>query len=135
MEWDLSLECGVEPIDSEHRELFNAVERLNQTVKSENASEAAREILDFLGAYVVEHFGHEESLMFMCDYPQADEHKQLHQDFVQAFTKLRRKFDDDSKNPKVVTEVYYAAMSWLVNHIKIVDKRLVDYYLAQQSSD
>ena len=129
MEWDASLECGVAPIDEQHRELFNAVEKLSQTVKSENAAAAARETLDFLASYVASHFEHEESLMTVCRYPQADEHRKLHNDFIQIFVKLRIKFDNDSENPKIITEVYHTAIGWLVNHIKIVDKRFIDYFL------
>ena len=132
MEWDISLECGVAPIDEQHRELFNAVERLSQTVKSENAAAAARKILDFLASYVTNHFAHEESLMEVCHYPHADEHRKLHNDFIQTFIKLRSKFDNDSENPRVITEVYHTAISWLVNHIKIVDKRFIDYYISYQ---
>ena len=134
MEWDTSLECGVVPIDDEHRELFYAVEKLSQTIDGENASEAARKTLDFLESYVVNHFMHEESLMEICAYPQTAEHTRLHNDFVQIFLKLRRKFDADSENPKVVTEVYHAAVGWLVNHIEMVDKRFIDYYLANQKA-
>ena len=68
MQWDSALECGVEPVDSEHKELFKMVGNLMK----ESSKETAEETLDFLGNYVVNHFAHEEELMGQCSYPRSE---------------------------------------------------------------
>lgn len=128
MQWDPSLECGVELVDNEHKELFKMVGDLMQESKEGKSKEASGKALGFLGEYVVNHFAHEEALMRQCNYPYAEEHKQLHDTFVKTFHHLNEKFNKSNDSPAVIVEINHAAMSWLVNHIKVIDQRFTDYY-------
>jgi len=128
MQWDPSLECGVEQVDNEHKELFRMVENLLDDTKSGNTVEASAKALDFLSEYVINHFAHEEALMQKCNYPNADEHKNLHAVFVKALLELKKKYDDSSGSLSVAIEINHAAMSWLINHIKVIDMRFAKYY-------
>ena len=124
MQWDPVLECGVELVDNEHKELFKMVGNLMK----ESSKETTLEVLAFLGEYVVNHFAHEEELMRQCSYPYAMEHKEQHDKFIDTFHNLKEKFEKNDGNRAVRTEIYHAAMGWLVNHIKVIDQRFTDYY-------
>lgn len=128
MQWDSSLECGVELIDNEHKELYKMVGNLMHGSKKDNFREVSEKALDFLAQYVVNHFAHEEELMEKSNYPKMQEHAELHAKFVKTFIKLKEKFDNSSDSIAVATEIKHAAMSWLVNHIKVIDQRFTDYY-------
>ena len=128
MKWDSSLICGVELIDNEHMELFRIVNELPEIGKAEKSIEKTEEVLTFLGDYVVQHFAHEEALMAACSYPKMDEHKELHVKFVQTFLDLKRKFEESEDPISVSTQINYTAMSWLLNHIKVIDMRFIEYY-------
>ena len=129
MQWDPALECGVELIDNEHKELFNMVGSLMK----ESSKEMSGETLDFLDEYTAKHFAHEEELMRQCNYPYAVEHKELHDKFINALNNLKEKFEKNDGNQAVRTEIYHAAMSWLFNHIKVIDQRFTDYYKANNN--
>jgi len=124
MQWDSTLECGVELIDNEHKELFKMVGNLMR----ESSKEMSGKALDFLGEYVVSHFAHEEKLMEQCNYPYVMEHKELHNRFIKTLHDLKKKFEESNGTQAVRTEIHYAALSWLVNHIKVIDQRFTDYY-------
>ena len=128
MQWNQDLECGVERVDNEHRELFYMVERLLDDTKAGKTVESSAKALDFLGEYVVNHFLHEETLMQECNYPNADEHKSLHEKFVQTILELKKKYDKSGGQLSVAIEINHTAMSWLVNHIKVIDMRFIQYY-------
>ena len=129
MQWDSSLNCGVEPIDNEHKELFRIVGELHDVAKTEKSIEKSEMVLAFLGDYVVQHFAHEEALMNDCSYPKMDEHKELHVKFVQTFLDLKQEFQESNDPLSVSNKIYFAAMSWLINHIKVIDKLFINYYL------
>ena len=132
MLWDSSLNCGVEQVDNEHKELFRIAGELSKVAKTEKSIEKSRMVLEFLGNYVVEHFAHEEALMYSCNYPNTDEHEKLHKKFVQTFLDLKKKFNESGEPLSVSTQIHYATMSWLVNHIQIIDMRFVKYYIEFQ---
>jgi len=129
MQWDSALSCGVEEIDNEHKELFRIVGELQKVANTEKAIEKSNMALDFLGDYVVKHFAHEEALMCACTYPNMEEHKKLHAKFVQTFLDLKKKFEESNEPLSVSTQINYAAMSWLINHIKVIDMRFIEYYI------
>ena len=129
MQWDPALECGVEQIDNEHKELFRMVENLLEDAKAGKTVESSETALDFLEKYVANHFAHEEALMRECDYPHAGEHKELHNNFVKVLLNLKKKYEENDGSLSVAIEINHAAMSWLINHIKVIDMRFTQYYL------
>ena len=128
MQWDSTLECGVELVDNEHRELFRIVESLSKNEKEGVEAALSKETLDFLGEYVATHFKHEEALMQECAYPYASEHQQLHAKFVQTFLNLKEKYEKNGESEKMTKEIYHSTMSWLINHIQVIDMRFTQYY-------
>ena len=133
MQWDKALECGVEPVDSEHRQLFQMVEDLLNSAKIEHDLDAPSKALAFLEDYVVTHFAHEEALMQRCAYPHAGEHAELHAKFTQALKDLKTKYELSNGSRNTIKEINHTAMSWLVNHIQVIDMRFTKYYLEHAS--
>jgi len=68
IKWTPALAVGVSAIDQQHKELFDHVAKLIDAMKNSDAAEVGR-LMDFLGAYVVEHFRMEEGLMQRYAYP------------------------------------------------------------------
>lgn len=128
MEWDPALECGVELVDNEHKELFSLVNNLLTDAKEGKAVDSSAAALDFLEKYVATHFEHEEILMRECAYPNADEHMRLHYQFIKTLSELKKKYNESNNSLAVALEINHAAMSWLINHIKVIDMRFTQYY-------
>ncbi|HEY6099471.1 MAG TPA: hemerythrin domain-containing protein, partial [Anaeromyxobacter sp.] len=56
LDFDPVLFTGVDEIDAQHRELFDRIGRLLEASRHRRSREEVVRLLEFLGAYVVEHF-------------------------------------------------------------------------------
>jgi hemerythrin len=122
------MEIGVAKIDEQHRTL---VDRLNELVEmglKSISKEETQKTLDLLGAYVVEHFGDEEALQIQSGYPKYEEHKSLHQQFVNQFILLKKEFDANGNSVKFTMDLNSSIIDWIVRHIKRADVEFGKYY-------
>ncbi len=70
-EWDRALETGNLMVDTQHRELFAAVNQLHDAILAHNDIEVLGGILYRLQRYTAVHFRDEEDLMAQVAYPDA----------------------------------------------------------------
>lgn len=125
MLWNKSYETGVASIDEQHKELFRQVDLLSDPSKGDRA----KATLDFLGGYVVKHFGHEEMLQAKTKYPKAAEHKKMHTDLIATYKQLRSDFDKNpGKEALQVMKITSVLTKWLREHIMQADKDFTEYY-------
>lgn len=124
IEWTPDLVVGVTEIDDQHRQLFEAVNKLMAAMWDGKGKEETGNLLNFLASYVVNHFGMEAGLMKAANYPSYAEHKRLHEQFVQGLTELKKKYDGDEITASSCITVLDETCDWLRNHISKVDKAL-----------
>jgi hemerythrin-like metal-binding domain len=133
MLWKDIYELGVPSIDAQHKELFQQVDNLLYS----SSMHKTKETLDFLGNYVVEHFGHEEVLQAESGYPKKEEHKKMHDDFIATYIALRTEFDSHTgENELDTSKLSQVIMDWLKTHVLVADREFAEYYkyyLQQQS--
>ncbi|RJP23165.1 MAG: hemerythrin [Deltaproteobacteria bacterium] len=122
-EWTERLAVGVETIDSQHRELFAAINRLLREDGGASTGEIPG-VIAFLEDYVINHFGMEEVYMRRLSYPGFPFHKGEHVSFVSDFYDLRDEFDANGATPEIADRMGRFIGDWLVNHIGRVDKAL-----------
>lgn len=124
MEWDVSLETGIPIVDDQHMSLFRQVDDLLDPTKADRVPET----LNFLGNYVLEHFGTEEIMQKISHYPFAEEHKELHDAFTAALVKLKAEYEESGNNMVILMKLTKTALDWLEFHIKGADKEFGDYF-------
>lgn len=124
LQWDRSLAVGVKLIDEQHQELFRRVDALLVAVMKGQGKPEIERLFQFLGGYVVEHFGAEEKLMAQYRYPEMAAHKKLHADFVTKFGELKAAFDADPTSGEVAIGLNRFVGSWLRGHIGAIDTAL-----------
>lgn len=122
-EWNDSLSTGIEDVDNQHKGLIDRVNELLQASISGKTGDEIDKTVNFLADYVVEHFQTEEKYMKKYDYPKYEEHKKIHDDFVQSFKELVKDKDSVSFQVKLQTQVG----QWLLNHINKTDKEMAEY--------
>lgn len=124
IQWTNDLTVGYGKIDEQHKELFKKVNNLLEACNQGKGKEEVGNIINFLGDYVVEHFGTEEDIMRKNNYPQYPEQKQQHECFIKSFNDLKSEFE--SKGGSVLTVLHANKMivDWLTNHIGRSDKAL-----------
>jgi hemerythrin len=125
--WDSSLETGIEPIDTQHKQLFDAINALLETCSEGKGVEEIKKSMDFLNDYTIKHFFDEERIQQKYQYPDHPAHKQYHEAFKATVRDLTHRMILKGATEELVNEVHSSVGNWLVNHIKVQDFKLVGH--------
>lgn len=117
------LETGSMIIDNEHRELFQAVNKLLEACGDGKGRDHMNATIKFLNDYVDRHFAHEEQLQQRNGYPGFTAHKAFHDKYKQT---LRDITSEISAVKPTVAELskLNVHIGLLVTHIRTEDKKL-----------
>lgn len=128
--WSPKFAVGHPLIDQQHQELFAHADALLDAMHQGSAAEEIARLLEFLGTYVVEHFGSEERLMDAGGYPSAASHKTQHAEFIRRFEENQASFRARGVTSIVVLDLRDMLRGWLVNHVCTVDLQLAAFLRA-----
>jgi hemerythrin len=125
IKWDAErMATGVESVDEQHRELIHMLNHLDFACRSGSGKAEIGGSLDFLAAYVQKHFSHEENVMEEHRCAARSRNKLAHQEFLNAFSKLKAEFDAHGETTVVLLTLREIVAGWLTNHICAVDSKL-----------
>ena len=130
MQWTEDLRVDGAKIDEQHRELFYRIGKLVSAIKSKTCKLEIGPTTEFLEVYVVRHFSDEERMMVDAGYEGYDEHKALHDKFIENFANLRRELEDEHSNYNKSVYTNQIVVDWIIEHINEHDKRF-GRFLAQ----
>ncbi len=122
--WSSRFETGIGLIDDQHRSLFEAVNRLSDSFRVGAAPEQAKQSLDFLASYTMEHFQTEEQFMREMGYPKLGTHMDQHAEMLRVVADLQAR---QAKGIRLTMEVTILMVSWLKQHIHDSDLDYVDF--------
>ena len=125
--WKDSLLVGVSQIDSQHKKLVEAIDRLMDACNQGKGRAAIEETLVFTVSYTKEHFSDEEKLQAQYAYPGMAAHKQLHSQFINNISALFQEFKADGPNIALTGKLNKMLVDWLIHHISTEDKKLGEH--------
>ena len=125
MKYELTkeLETGNSIIDSEHRELFAAINRLMDACSVGKGRSTLVPILDFLEKYVDSHFALEEQLQQQNKYPDYSAHRTFHENFKRKLHEISAEIPSAGPTLKDMSALNMH-IGTLISHIRIDDKKL-----------
>lgn len=129
MFWNSSLETKIPQIDEQHKELFRQLEVLIKNSNSENV----KEVVDFLGDYVIKHFSDEQMFHTRTAYPKAAEHRALHAKFVASFKELKKETESAGASALAAQKIGKVVVDWLKQHIMVHDQEFAKYYKSKEN--
>ena len=131
MIWKEKYKVGVPLIDEQHEELFARVTAFVETVRSDKEwSEKlskVNETMEFMKAYVVTHFQDEEAYQEKIGYPQAEQHKKIHNDMVAYVGTVAEEYEKNGYQELLIQQFAGKLLTWLINHVAADDQRIGDY--------
>jgi hemerythrin len=130
IQWTPALSVGHDEIDRQHQELFRRLSALLEAMLRGDRAEIGR-LFEFLGTYVVEHFGAEERLMRGSDFPGYVVHKAAHERFVRDYQELRKMLDAHGATSAVAIRTKTWIVDWLTAHIGATDQALARHLRAR----
>ena len=110
-------------IDSEHRELFAAVNNLMDACTQGKGRDQIQKTVQFLGDYVAKHFRDEEGLQTKSNYPGYPAHKQFHDGYRLKLAETTQVLTREGPSVKALGDLN-GVVAILVSHIRTEDKRL-----------
>ena len=123
------LYLGIPIIDQQHANLVRITNNLylscltNSTFANLRFIQAVRETV----AFIQQHFSTEEKLMLLSGFPNYDDHKKDHGDFVWEIISRSKQFQDGQK---CVPQKFVQFLSeWVKIHIGGADKEFADFFL------
>jgi hemerythrin len=125
--WTKDLETGNPLIDSQHQQLIQAVNDLLAACSVGQGRDKLNQTLDFLASYTIRHFRDEERLQQQYQYPDYNNHKNLHEHFKVFVQDLVTQIKAAGPTTSLVSKVTFGVGDWLVNHIKKEDTKVATF--------
>ncbi len=124
--WRDTYKIGIKDIDTQHRELFDIVNRLYDLEDEQSIKEKLRTILYEFSDYMKTHFKDEEEYMLSIGYPLLKEHKQIHEDIIKSLTTI---ITTPAKLPIIKSKMRVVAKRVLIEHILNEDMKIKMFLL------
>jgi len=124
LKWNNDLTIGVVSIDNQHKELFNRINLLLESMKKQRGQDEILNMLNFLEDYVVKHFNEEEYIQEKNNYPGYEAQCVQHQEFKEGLLKLRKIIESDGIKASSVIIIQQKICNWWINHISKEDMDL-----------
>ncbi len=117
-------------IDSEHRQLFAAVNDLMDACAQGRGRDQIDKMVKFLNDYVVKHFSDEEGLQTRSNYPGYPAHKTFHDGYRRQLGDKMDLLRREGPTVKALGELNQI-VGVLVSHIRTEDKRVARHIMEQ----
>ena len=125
IEWSTELSVGIDKIDEQHNKLIEIVCELDEAIKNKQAADMVEDVLVNLFNYAQMHFAVEEELFRKHKYPESALHEMEHQRFITKAFAFKERFDSNRRG--LSTDLLDFLSDWIINHIKVTDKRYSTY--------
>ena len=110
-------------IDSEHRQLFAAINDLMDACSQGQGRDKIMSTARFLFDYVNKHFSDEERLQTTSKYPNYPAHKQFHENYKKQLAQTNQELIAEGPTVKALGDLN-RVVGVLVSHIRVEDKKL-----------
>jgi len=119
MEWDNSLDIGVESMNDEHKQILDLMNKIYDANEAGQSGIHINNLVGRLARVTIDHFRDEEKYMESIGYEGLGTHKIIHQDLLKKYTA----FADQIKahDGQVPPEFLSFLKRWLTAHIRGVD--------------
>lgn len=123
---------GINLVDEEHRRLFEIIGQTHDLIQDELLFDKYDKIMNLLAElrdYTEFHFHDEEMLMERIQYPDLAIQKRAHAVFIEKLVEVDLSDLDEMDNDQqsYLNDLIQFLLSWLCNHIMILDKKIAIY--------
>ena len=113
-------------IDTEHKQLFDAINALLDACGQGKGREKLMDTIKFLNNYVNKHFSDEERLQTSSNYPNYPGHKTFHDGYKRQLSQATQDLLNEGATVRALGQINQIA-GILVSHIRVEDRKLAKY--------
>lgn len=123
MKWDKSFAIGIEAIDKQHKQIFEHLLAIENSVAKRDPWHILHFFLTQLTEYMKFHLAVEEALLEIVRYPDRASHCDLHARLIDQITRL----EDQLKNKPSGEDLVGFFEDWFVHHVLACDRDYAAY--------
>lgn len=123
MKWNSSLAIGIEAIDNQHKQIFEHLLALENSVAKRDPWHIVRFLLSQLAEYMKFHLAVEEAMLEIVQYPQRADHGQAHAKIMDQIAELEKQLQRTGSETSLVT--FFE--DWFIRHVLSDDRQYADY--------
>jgi hemerythrin len=119
---------GIKLIDDQHKGLLEFVNELfnHSTGNEKDEREYFKEVIGQAVDYVKVHFATEEKYMIATKFPGYDEHKKVHETFLETVVKTINDYNTGKR--LVLTNFAKFLKDWVLTHVGVMDVKYAEYF-------
>ena len=121
IKWDASYSVNVNMFDSQHQNLFAIINKFYDLASTTKDSHALSAVFKQVVDYTQTHFKIEEHYLQKYQYPDVEQHKELHRNLVDRANALYTEITEGKAGAADSAIVFLK--NWLEGHIKGVDTK------------
>lgn len=129
IEWNSSLEVGIGLLDAQHIVLVKAINALGMAVEEGRDRDVLTDVMGQLKLYTSNHFNCEERLLRLHGYPEYDEHRSEHEEFIERIEDFALDIRTGVKG--VSAELHTYLRGWFLQHVHESDMRYAKFLKAK----
>ena len=123
MKWDSDLAIGIETIDNQHKQIFEHLLAIENSIAKRDPWHILHFLLSQLAAYMKFHLAVEESLHEITRYPGLEDHRYGHARIIELMGELEDKLQRNPSGENLVG--FFEA--WFVRHVLSDDREFAIY--------
>ena len=123
MKWNSSLAIGITAIDNQHKQIFEHLLALENSVAKRDPWHIVRFLLSQLADYMKFHLAVEESMLEIVRYPQQKDHCTAHGRIMEQIAELEKQLQGAGSEANLVN--FFE--DWFIRHVLSDDRLYADY--------
>lgn len=127
--WTGHYQLGIQTIDQQHRNLLKLINELADVSHLEQPVQVTGALLAQLFSNMAKHFDHEEELLELRRFPQAQVHKAEHTRYLSRLEELNQRFARTPSSETLLL-IHRLLAQWFVEHIEQEDRLFAPYLKA-----
>ncbi len=124
MKWKDEYAIGIEPIDEQHKSLFQIAGDFRDVLDMGKGERTYGLLLATLDTYTRAHFDIEEQCMQQHRCPVAEKNKNAHAKLIETLSEFKNRYDTSGYNYKEASRLVDTLEQWLADHICRIDMHL-----------
>ncbi len=112
--WNDSLDLGIDEIDAQHRELVALVNALHEAAGNSATPGELKDLVSRVAGDIARHFETEERIFRVYGYPEAERHAAIHRSLIAQIGDLKARMSDG--NLTVTETVLEFLRDWFLTH-------------------
>lgn len=120
---------NIEVVDAPQQQMLKLMNQLNEMRENDSDVRSIAEALTEMTEFARNFFRSEERMLNRFNYPEYQEHRKEHRDFIKNIIMFRRWFAEDAA--KLTDDVFEFFRVWVSHHILVSDQRYAPFIRLQ----